>query len=214
MASSLPLQLNPHFPSIPSHSPTPTSSTASSRIRCLAVTLGVGIGISLSVVPQLAEQRSWVVQSLLDVCTQKRRATSYFWAPLACLSLATDIVDAEKTKTIVEPITGVSFPSVLDETKQLAGVGVRRTSMVGLKSIHVYAFDSLLNLRMSTSYHVAQKYSLLDYLARFSKRKLMKRRLDAFRAHCCVVLCLTCILEIIHLTRRQRKNLEWAWHHF
>jgi hypothetical protein len=104
------------------------------------VSLGVGIGVSLAVAPQLAEQRSWVAQSLRDVCTQKRRADSYFWGPLASLSLPTDIARKEKTETIVEPNTGVSFPSVLDETKQLAGVGVRKTSIVGPKSIRVYAF--------------------------------------------------------------------------
>jgi len=40
----------------------------------------------------------------------------------------------------VEPNTGVSFPSVFDETKRLAGVGVRKKSILGLKNINVYAF--------------------------------------------------------------------------
>lgn len=121
------------------------------------MTLGVGIGISLAVAPQLAEQRSWLVQNLHDVCTQRRRAPSYFWGPLASLSLATDVDYTEKTKTNVEPITGVSFPSMLDETKQLAGVGVRRTSIYGLKSIHVYAFGLYVD-ENSLKQNLADKY--------------------------------------------------------
>jgi len=104
------------------------------------VTLGVGIGVGLAVAPHLAKQRNWVAQSLRDVCAQRRRAPSYFWGPLACLSLATEVSQMEKTKTIVEPNTGVSFPSVFYETKQLAGVGVRKKSILGLKNINVYAF--------------------------------------------------------------------------
>lgn len=140
MASSLPLSLNPNSPSIPPYSSTPSSSRSSSSIRCLAVALGAGIGVGLAVAPQLANQRSWVAQSLCNVCAQKRRAPSYFWGSLACLSLATDVAHMEKTKTIVEPNTGVSFPSVFYETKQLAGTGVRKKSILGLKSINVYAF--------------------------------------------------------------------------
>lgn len=40
----------------------------------------------------------------------------------------------------VEPNTGVSFPSVLDDTKSLLTVGVRKKSLFGLKNIDVYAF--------------------------------------------------------------------------
>lgn len=42
--------------------------------------------------------------------------------------------------TSVEPKTGVSFPSVLDGTRRLLGVGVRKKNVFGLKNIDVYAF--------------------------------------------------------------------------
>ncbi|EEF41696.1 fatty-acid-binding protein 1 [Ricinus communis] len=56
--------------------------------------------------------------------------------PWGSLSLA----DASPTTTVVESKTGVSFPSVVYETRRLLGVGLRRKSVLGLKNINVYAF--------------------------------------------------------------------------
>ncbi|XAR61199.1 Chalcone isomerase [Bertholletia excelsa] len=56
---------------------------------------------------------------------------SPFWCSL---SLTADPPPA------TEPKTGVSFPSVLGDSRQLLGMGVRRKSVFGLKNIDVYAF--------------------------------------------------------------------------
>ncbi|XP_050236480.1 fatty-acid-binding protein 1 [Mercurialis annua] len=55
--------------------------------------------------------------------------------PWASLSLA----DAS-TGTVVESKTGVSFASVIYESRRLLGTGLRRKCVFGLKNIDVYAF--------------------------------------------------------------------------
>ncbi|CAL9134239.1 unnamed protein product, partial [Musa textilis] len=44
------------------------------------------------------------------------------------------------TGTLVEPRTGAAFPTVLDGGQRLTGIGLRKTSVLGLKNIDVYAF--------------------------------------------------------------------------
>ncbi|KAM4086075.1 hypothetical protein ACJW30_10G075900 [Castanea mollissima] len=53
------------------------------------------------------------------------------------LSLAEN---SSSSSTVVESRTGVSFPSVLDDSKRLLGIGLRKKSVLGLKNIDVYAF--------------------------------------------------------------------------
>ncbi|CAL5425245.1 unnamed protein product [Camellia sinensis] len=50
------------------------------------------------------------------------------------LSLAPD------PSPITDPRTGVSFPSVLGDSRRLLGIGLRKKSVLGLKKIDVYAF--------------------------------------------------------------------------
>uniref|UniRef100_A0A2N9H0Z1 Chalcone isomerase domain-containing protein n=1 Tax=Fagus sylvatica TaxID=28930 RepID=A0A2N9H0Z1_FAGSY len=47
---------------------------------------------------------------------------------------------SSSSSTVVESKTGVSFPSVLDDSKRLLGIGLRKKSVLGLKNIDVYAF--------------------------------------------------------------------------
>lgn len=47
---------------------------------------------------------------------------------------------------VVEPKTGMTFPSTLDEERLLTGTGLRQKSILGLKKITVYAYGQLLNL--------------------------------------------------------------------
>lgn len=105
------------------------------------MTLSVGIGVGLAVAPRLAKQRTWLAKNLWEACTHektKRSSSGYLWGSLACMSLSAEVAHSDSSR--VEPNTGVSFPSSLDETKHLAGVGVRRKSIFGLKNINVYAF--------------------------------------------------------------------------
>ena len=46
----------------------------------------------------------------------------------------------------MEPKTGMTFPSTLDEERLLTGTGLRQKSILGLKKITVYAYGQLLNL--------------------------------------------------------------------
>lgn len=56
-------------------------------------------------------------------------------SPFASLSL-------DPQEDVVEPKTGVVFPGASPEGKQLTGVGLRKKSILGLKSITVYAYGS------------------------------------------------------------------------
>ena len=49
---------------------------------------------------------------------------------------------SSSSSTVVESKTGVSFPSVLDDSKRLLGIGLRKKSVLGLKNIDVYAFGT------------------------------------------------------------------------
>lgn len=54
--------------------------------------------------------------------------------PLACLTSPLN------PSSFTEPSTGVCFPSSIAGTQQLAGTGLRKKSIIGLKNITVYAF--------------------------------------------------------------------------
>jgi hypothetical protein len=60
-----------------------------------------------------------------------------------CLSLADSGVP------IVDSRTGSSFPSVLEASQKLCGIGLRKKCILGLKNIDVYAFGKLLNKKKS-----------------------------------------------------------------
>jgi len=63
-------------------------------------------------------------------------------APLwASLSLADGAAPGS-----VEPRTGAAFPTEAAAGRRLLGVGLRKTSVLGLKSIDVYAFGNPLKL--------------------------------------------------------------------
>ncbi|XP_023547780.1 fatty-acid-binding protein 1-like [Cucurbita pepo subsp. pepo] len=55
---------------------------------------------------------------------------------LASLSLA----DNSTAHSVVDPRTGLSFPSVIRDSQQLLGIGLRKKAVLGLKNITVYAF--------------------------------------------------------------------------
>uniref|UniRef100_A0A0D6QW10 Chalcone isomerase domain-containing protein n=1 Tax=Araucaria cunninghamii TaxID=56994 RepID=A0A0D6QW10_ARACU len=137
---SVPLHPSLNSPPFPPNS-SPRSSSSANLSRHLAVGVGVGVGLGLSFAPQFASQRRWVAKNLWEFCSQKPRAANpYLWGPLASLSLTAEVAHTDSQNTVVESTTGVPFPSALEDTKQLAGVGVRRKSIMGLKNINVYAF--------------------------------------------------------------------------
>nr|XP_023924644.1 LOW QUALITY PROTEIN: fatty-acid-binding protein 1 [Quercus suber] len=64
--------------------------------------------------------------------------SNHYSLPLwGSLSLAEN---SSSSSTVVESKTGVPFSSVLDDSKPLLGIGLRKKSVLGLKNIDVYAF--------------------------------------------------------------------------
>lgn len=53
---------------------------------------------------------------------------------------------SDSSAPVTEPTTGMSFPSVLNDTQRLLGVGLRKKSILGLKNIRVYAFGTTFDL--------------------------------------------------------------------
>lgn len=92
-----------------------------------AAAVGIGVGLSLSVTMENSAEHSML---------NWPGNPSPLWASLSLTNVAEG--------TLVEPKTGVEFPAVLDGTRRLLGVGLRRKSLFGLKNIDVYAFGSLL----------------------------------------------------------------------
>ncbi|CAA6662883.1 unnamed protein product [Spirodela intermedia] len=88
-----------------------------------AATVGIGVGLSLSAKMENSGGH-FMFNSLGN--------PSPVWASLSLTTAAEG--------TLVEPKTGAEFPAVLDGTRRLLGVGLRRKSLFGLKNIDVYAF--------------------------------------------------------------------------
>ncbi|KAK4849157.1 hypothetical protein QYF36_021514 [Acer negundo] len=59
-------------------------------------------------------------------------SSTHLWGSLSLADNSSD--------TVVESKTGVSFPSVLGDSRKLLGIGLRRKIVLGLKNIDVYAF--------------------------------------------------------------------------
>lgn len=85
-------------------------------------------GLFASLSDPLSHSRSWI-QPLNNSALSS----------LACLS-------AQSPTFFTEPKTGLSFPTTIDEgEQQLAGTGLRKKSILGLKNITVYAFGVYAN---------------------------------------------------------------------
>ena len=120
----------------------PPNSPATSRFRTAtvcsaAVAAGVGAiaaGVSLS-----QNNTSPFVQNTLEFLINKftLNYNDPIWGSLSLAAAKADITESK---------TGVSFPAVLKDSQQLLGVGLRKKSVMGLKSINVYAFGTLLIL--------------------------------------------------------------------
>lgn len=61
----------------------------------------------------------------------------------------------------MEKSTGAEFPEVLDDGKELAGAGVRKKAILGLKNISVYAFGVYSHAE-SVRQRLGSKYGLGD----------------------------------------------------
>ena len=65
--------------------------------------------------------------------------SSPLWASLS-------LAENSAASSVVDSKTGFSFPSVIGDSQQLLGIGLRRKAILGLKNINVYAFGMLSHI--------------------------------------------------------------------
>ncbi|XP_024163598.1 fatty-acid-binding protein 1 [Rosa chinensis] len=108
--------------------PTPaTHSSATSRPFTAAVTLAAGAAAFAAVAH--TNPTNPFLQNALNFFLADRSLP--LWGSLSLNDTPASVVDSK---------TGVSFPSVLDGTRRLLGIGLRRKRLLGLKNIDVYAY--------------------------------------------------------------------------
>ncbi|WOL10184.1 fatty-acid-binding protein 1 [Canna indica] len=111
------------LPPTPPHGPKPSSAfrLASGLAAAIGARIGLAVGVSLESAAGPAEprQRPWIHASPI-------------WASLSLADTSTE--------TSLEPSTGASFLTALEGGQRLTGIGLRQASILGLKSINVYAF--------------------------------------------------------------------------
>ncbi|KAK1267220.1 Fatty-acid-binding protein 1 [Acorus gramineus] len=113
----------PHLPNPPSNPNPPPPMSLRSSAAAAAVALSVGLGAGL-----VAFSSDNPNPSLF------KPTWASHWPLWACLSLSGG------PPPVVERRTGAEFPPVIDGSRRLLGVGVRRKSVFGLKNVDVYAF--------------------------------------------------------------------------
>ncbi|KAM0943653.1 putative chalcone isomerase [Dioscorea sansibarensis] len=111
---------------IPNPNPSPRSSRPFPPAIAFAAAAAFGVGMSLAVGHKVATN-------------QTDRSAEKPWGSEAPLWASLSLTGAP-AETAVEPRSGVAFPAVLDGSRQLLGVGLRRKNVLGLKSIDIYAF--------------------------------------------------------------------------
>lgn len=80
--------------------------------------------------------------------------------PWASLSVA----DNSAASSVVDSKTGLSFPSVIGDSQQLLGIGLRRKAILGLKNINVYAFGIVSTIKLSGDLSTSN-FALLFFLS-------------------------------------------------
>lgn len=117
----------------------PPNSPATSRFRTATVCSAAGVGAIAGGVSLSQNNTSPFVQNTLEFLINKftLNYNDPIWGSLSLAAAKADITESK---------TGVSFPAVLKDSQQLLGVGLRKKSVMGLKSINVYAFGTLLIL--------------------------------------------------------------------
>ncbi|KAL6339798.1 hypothetical protein AAG906_034884 [Vitis piasezkii] len=112
--------------------------------------------------------------------------SSPFWASLSI---------ADNPSSVSESKTGVLFPSILNDSRQLLGTGLRKKSVLGLKNIDVYAFGTaflyyhLKSIQcFSSILLLSEKYGKLS----FSEKKDLSK--DLMEAD----ICMTVRLQIVY----------------
>ncbi|CAL1389788.1 unnamed protein product [Linum trigynum] len=115
-------------PNVISKAATTTRSHSFSAVAC-SVAAGAATFAAISYSKNSRGGEPSVVENALNSLLSGR--SSLPWASLAL---------ADGPASVVESKTGESFPCVISGSRKLLGIGLRRKSLLGLKSIDVYAF--------------------------------------------------------------------------
>ncbi|PQQ16892.1 fatty-acid-binding protein 1 [Prunus yedoensis var. nudiflora] len=125
------------FPQPPKHTPPTYASSSSATSRPFsATTAAVSVVAGAAAVAGVAaathnstNQAHPFLQNALNLFFANRSLP--LWGSLSLSDTSSSVVDSK---------TGASFPSVLDDSRRLLGIGLRRKRVFGLKNIDVYAF--------------------------------------------------------------------------
>lgn len=107
--------------------PPKTPPISTSRTLFTAAALSISTAGALI----LQNHHTPFLQNALNFILPNSITPSSMWASLSF---------SANSSPVTESRTGMSFPSVLGESQQLLGVGLRRKAVLGLKNIDVYAF--------------------------------------------------------------------------
>ncbi|KDP21455.1 hypothetical protein JCGZ_21926 [Jatropha curcas] len=118
----------PIRPSVISYATTSRSFSAATVVVC-TVAAGAAAFSGVAAIQNPTNTRDSFLQTALNFLLPNHSSL-----PWGSLSLA------DASPALVESKTGVSFPSVVSESRRLLGIGLRRKSVLGLKNIDVYAF--------------------------------------------------------------------------
>ncbi|XP_042517027.1 fatty-acid-binding protein 1 [Macadamia integrifolia] len=116
----------------PSNRPHRSQGSSSPSSYSAAAAVGVGIGLSLSITHNFINQRNPLLLSALNSIFSNFR-------PHCSIPMMGSISLANDSSAATEPRTGMSFPSILNNTQRLLGIGLRKKSIL-VKNIDVYAF--------------------------------------------------------------------------
>ncbi|GAB4829505.1 hypothetical protein Ancab_019178 [Ancistrocladus abbreviatus] len=128
---------------------------SSVAVGCTVVAAGVSTGVAISQSTNTGEHPFDTINYILSDILPLNNP-SPFWASLS--------LSSENPPPFVDLKTGMPFPSVLNNSQRLLGVGLRRKSIFGLKNIDVYAFGVYADEGDITKYLV-EKYGNLSISA-------------------------------------------------
>ncbi|PIA30716.1 hypothetical protein AQUCO_05400074v1 [Aquilegia coerulea] len=123
------LPQNPHNGSSSSSSRSFSTIAMAGSIAAIA---GVGIGIGVSISHKNTNKKDPFLQNALDFFLSHHNSSLPLWGSLSLADTSSE--------NVVETKTGTSFPTILNDTQRLLGIGLRKKSVFGLKNIDVYAF--------------------------------------------------------------------------
>lgn len=113
----------------PSNHPQPVTHRAS---RPVAIAVA-SVAAAVAGVATYQNRKHPFVENALNSLLSNH-SSSHLWGSLSLADNSSD--------KVVDSKTGVSFPSVLGDSRKLLGIGLRKKSVLGLKNIDVYAFGN------------------------------------------------------------------------